>query len=163
MSRTLQNDVGSGYFEFEEQKNVLFKGNVTVHNGGFKFSFMLPKDINYAYGNGKFSYYAHGQMIDATGNYSNAIIGGMGSEILNDDEGPEIEVYMNDDKFVSGGTVNVRTGPGTSGQKLFFVKLGQSYPMLGSAKGPNGRDWYIISINGTKGYISSKYATATAA
>ena len=64
---------------------------------------------------------------------------------------------------VSGGSVYVRTGPGTSYQKLFVAKLGQSYPMLGSAKGPNGRDWYIISINGTKGYISSKYATATAA
>lgn len=148
VSRTLQNDVGSGYFEFEEQKNVLFKGNVTVHNGGFKFSFMLPKDINYAYGNGKFSYYAHGQMIDATGNYSNVIIGGMGSEILNDDEGPEIEVYMNDDKFVSGGTVN--TSP------TLFIKLKDDYGINTTGSGI-GHDLVAILDDGDNTILNDYY------
>lgn len=150
VSHTLQNDASSGYFEFEEQKNVLFKGNVSVANGGFKFSFILPKDINYSYGNGKFSYYAHGQMIDATGNYSNAIIGGMGSEVLNDSEGPDIEVYMNDEKFVSGGTVN--TSP------TLFLKLKDDYGINTTGSGI-GHDLVAILDDGDNTILNDYYVT----
>ncbi|TND04256.1 MAG: hypothetical protein FD123_3829, partial [Bacteroidetes bacterium] len=39
---TLNND-GSGVFNFSLQKNILFKGKVSVVNGDFSFSFVVPK------------------------------------------------------------------------------------------------------------------------
>lgn len=106
INNTLQNDEESLYLEFEVQKNILFKGNVTVSNGHFNYSFILPKDINYAYGPGKMSYYANSDNADATGTYTQAIIGGMSDENITDANGPDIDLYMNDEKFVNGGTVN---------------------------------------------------------
>ncbi|MCR4965879.1 MAG: type IX secretion system sortase PorU [Bacteroidales bacterium] len=103
---TLQNDPGSLPFSFEVQKSLLFKGNNTVKNGRFSFSFYVPKDINYNYGNGKISYYAHSMSSDAAGAYSDIIIGGTDTSGLNDKEGPEIELYLNDETFVNGGIVN---------------------------------------------------------
>lgn len=103
---TLQNDPDSYYFEFQTQKNILFKGNVTVKDGRFTFSFILPKDINYMYGPGKISYYAYSNNAEASGAFHEAIVGGMSATPVNDTEGPQIELYMNDENFVNGGTVN---------------------------------------------------------
>lgn len=119
INNTLQNDPGSQYFEFEVQKNILFKGNVSVKNGLFHYTFILPKDINYAYGNGKISHYGYNSVADAAGSYSNIVIGGMSDETITDANGPEIELYMNDEKFVNGGTVN--TSP------TLLVKLKDEY------------------------------------
>ena len=103
---TLQNDPASYPFSFEVQKSILFKGNNTVRDGHFTFSFYVPKDINYNYGNGKISYYARSSSSDASGAFSELIIGGTDTAGLNDKEGPEIELYLNDENFVNGGIVN---------------------------------------------------------
>ncbi|MBO4488587.1 MAG: type IX secretion system sortase PorU [Bacteroidales bacterium] len=103
---TLQNDPESRPFDFEVQKSILFKGNNTVRDGRFTFSFYVPKDINYNYGNGKISYYARSASSDAAGAFTNFIIGGTDTTGLNDKEGPEIELYLNDENFVNGGIVN---------------------------------------------------------
>lgn len=106
MVSTLENDPGSYPFSFEVQKSILFKGNNTVKNGYFTFSFYLPKDINYDYGNGKISYYARSSNSDAAGAYTDIIIGGTDTSGLDDKEGPEIELFLNDESFVNGGIVN---------------------------------------------------------
>ena len=103
---TLQNDPNSGPFDFELQKNILFRGNASVKNGLFEFSFIVPKDINYSYGNGKISYYARTNASDAAGYFDEMIIGGISEEQLNDSIGPEMEVFLNDRTFVNGGITN---------------------------------------------------------
>jgi len=103
---TLANDPSSEPFEFEVQKSVLFKGNCSVKNGHYTFSFYVPKDIDYSYGNGKISYYARSTGSDATGAFSDFIIGGTDTNGVQDKEGPTIELYMNDAGFVDGGIVN---------------------------------------------------------
>lgn len=103
---TLQNDPDSYYYEFEVQKSLLFRGNASVKNGLFEFSFIVPKDINYSYGPGKISYYARNNNSDAAGYFIEAIIGGFSSNPIEDNNGPEIALYMNDEKFVNGGTTN---------------------------------------------------------
>ncbi|MEI9910284.1 MAG: hypothetical protein WDO71_11795 [Bacteroidota bacterium] len=55
---TLANDPSSQPAIFSTQTNILFKGKASVANGRFSFSFKVPKDINYQYGNGKLSLYA---------------------------------------------------------------------------------------------------------
>jgi hypothetical protein len=90
-------------YTFQLQKNVLYKGKVSVTNGYYKFSFIVPKDIAYQYGTGRISYYAENGSEDANGFYEKIIIGGSNDSAAIDNNGPEIRLYMNDTKFVEGG------------------------------------------------------------
>lgn len=100
---TLQNDGGSA-FNFELQKNVIYKGKATVTNGDFTFTFVVPKDIIYTYDTGRISYYAvDDDGNDAHGYYENFIVGGTDTSVALDGTGPTIDLYMNDENFVNGG------------------------------------------------------------
>ncbi len=101
---TLRNEETSFTKTFSLQKNVIFNGKVSVTEGKFKFDFIVPKDINYSYGRGKISYYAFDGDIDAAGFDNSFVIGGDddGSNI-NDDEGPEIAIFLDNENFFSGG------------------------------------------------------------
>ncbi|MDP2387284.1 MAG: type IX secretion system sortase PorU [Bacteroidota bacterium] len=104
---TLGNDQGpSSVINFSMQKNVLYKGKCSVSNGEFEFTFVVPKDINYQFGNGKISYYGHNGSIDASGYYDKIVVGGSNPNAPIDNEGPQLNLYMNDDHFVYGGTTN---------------------------------------------------------
>jgi hypothetical protein len=74
-----------------------------VTNGHFSFSFVVPKDIAYAFGTGRISYYAENGSEDANGFYEKIIIGGSNDSAASDNAGPEVSLYMNDNKFVYGG------------------------------------------------------------
>ncbi len=100
---TLANSPGSSVEPFETSKNVVYKGKATVLNGVFKFSFVVPQDISFQYGNSRVSYYAENGEEDAQGYNEDAIIGGIDTAAISDDQGPDISLYMNDDSFVSGG------------------------------------------------------------
>ena len=104
---TLGNDAGSQAVPIQVQRNIVFRGKARVNNGQFSFRFIVPKDINYQYGHGRISYYADDGSTDGNGAFSNIIIGGSGNGI-DDREGPHIQAYLNDEKFVSGGITNNR-------------------------------------------------------
>ncbi|MBA3707031.1 MAG: type IX secretion system sortase PorU, partial [Bacteroidetes bacterium] len=91
---------------FSLQKNILYKGKVSVTNGYYKFSFVVPKDIAYQFGIGRISYYAENGSEDAQGNYEKVIIGGSNDLAPVDVNGPDVSLYMNDAKFVFGGLTN---------------------------------------------------------
>ncbi|MEQ9187237.1 MAG: type IX secretion system sortase PorU [Cryomorphaceae bacterium] len=100
--QTLSND-GLGPFDYKEWKNVIFKGKASVKNGEFTFEFVVPKDINRKFGIGRVNLYAEGGNRDASGDYRSFIIGGLSKNPIQDDEGPLVDLYMNDTKFVFGG------------------------------------------------------------
>lgn len=101
---TLSNDGSSSpAFSFKLQKNILYKGKVSVTNGRYSFSFIVPKDIAYQYGVGRISYYADNGTEDAQGNYEKVVIGGSNDSASSDAIGPDVNLYMNDIKFVFGG------------------------------------------------------------
>jgi hypothetical protein len=102
---TLNND-GYGSIQFKVQNNILYKGKASIHGGIFRFSFIIPKDISYAVDVGKISYYAADGSDDGAGSYRKALIGGFAGSVANDQEGPHIDLYMNDRQFVSGGITN---------------------------------------------------------
>lgn len=100
---TLANDPGAVSFSFEMLKNIIFKGKSTVENGYFKFSFIVPLDINYLIDEGKISYYAENEVIDAHGFYNKFSVGGSEDNCSGDGIGPEIDIFMNDSNFVDMG------------------------------------------------------------
>ena len=102
---TLSNDgtLSSPPFTFGVQKNILYKGKASVTNGAFKFSFVVPKDIAYAFGIGRISYYAENGTEDANGYYEKVIIGGSNDSAAIDNAGPNVDLFLNDAKFVYGG------------------------------------------------------------
>ena len=102
---TIGNDESSPVMPFKLQKNVVFRGPATVNNGVFTFSFVVPQDIQFNFGNGKISYYGrNGSNIDDAHGYNNDIVvGGFSKNPVSDNTGPEIKLYMNNQQFVSGG------------------------------------------------------------
>lgn len=102
----LRNDAASPNLTFQLQKNILYKGKATVKNGEWSFTFIVPKDISYQYGLGKLSFYAENSIEDGSGYYDSIVVGGSSGNIINDVAGPMLKLYMNDDRFVFGGTTN---------------------------------------------------------
>ncbi|MCB9294712.1 MAG: type IX secretion system sortase PorU [Lewinellaceae bacterium] len=95
-------------YPYRIQKNVLFKGRASAVNGRFRFTFVVPRDINYQFGPGKVSYYAADEstLEDAAGSYEHIIIGGSSPDALADDEGPRVDVFLNTEDFVFGSITN---------------------------------------------------------
>lgn len=91
---------------FTTQTNKIFKGEVNVENGLFKVEFIVPKDINYNVGSGKISMFAKNSSIDAWGAETNVKVGSIISNPDEDNVGPEISLFMNDESFVDGGLTN---------------------------------------------------------
>ncbi|MDD4143744.1 MAG: type IX secretion system sortase PorU [Prolixibacteraceae bacterium] len=104
MIKTLGN-AGQTPFEFKVQENIIYKGVANVIDGKFTFSFVIPKDISYSTGEGKILYYAENGQTDAHGVFDNFYIGGQGSDVV-DNQGPEIELFIDSRDFVSGDKVN---------------------------------------------------------
>jgi len=103
---TLKQDPGSYEFKFKVQRNIIFRGIATVTAGKFAINFVVPKDINYAYGFGKISYYAeNGTPLDAAGADKSIIIGG-NAGLVKDDQPPIIQAFLNTDAFAFGGITN---------------------------------------------------------
>lgn len=100
---TLGNDAGSSVTTFYMQKNALYKGKASIVDGNWEFNFLAPKDLAYNFGYGRLSFYAHNETEDGTGYYNEVVVGGYNEYAESDDHGPEIELYMNDESFVSGG------------------------------------------------------------
>ncbi len=100
---TLVTDPESNPFTFELLSAILYKGKANVVNGEFTFSFIVPKDIAYNFGYGKISYYVNNDQHDGSGYYRKVVIGGFDSNVPPDEDGPEIELYLNDENFAFGG------------------------------------------------------------
>jgi len=102
---TLGSDPDDWPEAFLVQDNYIYQGRATVTNGNFSVEFIVPRDIDYSYGFGKISYYAHSDDTDASGFCKQIIIGGSGYE-SNDNAGPDISLFINDYSFMDGGLTN---------------------------------------------------------
>ena len=100
--QTLGNDVESPIIKFSVQDKILFKGKASVKNGEFKFGFVVPIDISYKPGNGKISYYANSDYLDAMGYFDSIFVYGYDTNGVYDTEGPVIKLFFNDTLFNDG-------------------------------------------------------------
>lgn len=105
---TLNNDGYSPAINFTNLGETIFRGNASVANGKFEFSFVVPRDIRIPVGNGKISFYAKRNQIllDKTGYNTDIKIGGINENAAVDNTGPTVKLYMNDETFVNGGITN---------------------------------------------------------
>ena len=103
---TLGTNPSSDTLPFKMWKNIIYRGKSSVSNGLFSFTFKVPKDIGYSYGFSRMSLYAENGFIDASGYNDSLIIGGIDTNAIKDENGPELELYLNDENFVSGGISN---------------------------------------------------------
>lgn len=103
VGKTMGQNTSSPVISFTTQRNAMYKGKASITNGYFDFTFVVPKDINYAYGNGKISYYANNSTVDASGSDKRFVVGGLNAAGLNDNVPPTVELFLNDESFVNGG------------------------------------------------------------
>ena len=150
---TLQNDPGSPNFNFDLQKNTIYKGKTKTTNGKFSFTFLVPKDIDYNFGLGKISLYSNSDTTDAAGYTTDVIIGGAYDTTITDNKGPEVDVFMNDDKFAFGGI--------TDENPFLFCKLFDENGINTSGNGV-GHDITAVIDNDTRNIytLNDFYETA---
>jgi hypothetical protein len=105
---TLNNDGYSPSIPFDILGETILRGNASVKNGLFEFSFIVPRDIRVPLNNGKISFYAKKNQLfeDQTGYDTTIKVGGINENAIADNISPSVKLYMNDETFVSGGTTN---------------------------------------------------------
>ena len=94
--------------DFKTLGETLFRGKSSVNDGQFEFDFVVPKDVGMEIDFGKFSFYSKGNtdFTDKNGYNISVLIGGINENAAEDNDGPEINLYMNDESFISGGITN---------------------------------------------------------
>ena len=93
----------TGVINFKLRNSVIFNGKTDVKNGRFTMNFIVPRDISYRFGRGLINYYATDYDVDANGNCDSFIIGGFYDEAFEDNDPPEVRLFIDDTLFVSGG------------------------------------------------------------
>ena len=91
-------------FDYDSRNVELFKGEVSIVNGEFNFEFVVPRNINYVFGQARVSMYAQNgnNSEDAAGSLSQLILGGSASP-SSDVIGPEIKAFINNTtSYISG-------------------------------------------------------------
>ena len=149
IKKTLGQDPESPVMDFDVQNNIIYKGKVTVANGKFKFSFVVPKDIDYAYGKSKISYYAENGLDDKTGFDTTIVIGGINPNGIVDEIGPEISLYMNDENFANGGLTDTKP--------LFLAKVADENGFNTSGNGIGHDITLILDDNTANPYTLNNY------
>ena len=142
---TIGNDPKSYPAEFFVQNDCIYRGNVTVKDGKFSFSFMIPKDIFFDYGNGKISFYANNDQSDACGYWDEIIVGGLNQEAITDNMGPEIDLFMNQEDFMAGDIINP--------DPLMYVYLSDESGINSLGNGI-GHDITLLFNDGSEQYIT---------
>lgn len=88
------------------ENDVLFKGKAAVQNGRFTSTFVVPKDISFSDSAGRIVIYANDDRFTAGGSFTKLRFNGINENAVNDGRGPDMDIYLNDDRFVNGNLVN---------------------------------------------------------
>lgn len=141
---------------YNDYPSTIFSGATEVTNGLFEYTFMVPKDIRYNYGNGRIVYYAvtadSTDVSEAVGHFHDFIIGGTGSIVAVDTVGPEMRIYLNTPAFHDGDR--------TYATPRFFAELKDEHG-INTAGAGIGHDLMLIVDDDPKQiYVLNEYFTA---
>lgn len=90
---------------FSQSNAVIYQKSNQISNGNFEFSFVIPADLQNEYSPARFYYHFSNDQTEMLGYNQSKTVGGKGNGVL-DDAGPDIKLYLNDEKFVNGGITN---------------------------------------------------------
>lgn len=106
--KTLANASSSIVTSVTVQENILFKGKVTVTKGNFIVDFLLPKEVSLQK-NLKMQLTAYNELSDAISVYDKMIATDAGGVLINDNQGPDVKIFLNDINFIGGGWAAARS------------------------------------------------------
>lgn len=161
---TTKGDEGVDPKEFSLHHSILFNGKTEVVNGRFSIDFIVPRDISYRYGQGMISYYATDYQNDASGLDEDFVIGGFYEDAMLDENAPVVRLYIDDEKFVSGGVtgdsptliayVEDESGINTTG-------AGIGHDIVATLSGPTSESYilndYFVADMGSQGKGTLSY------
>ena len=98
-----ETELTANNINYKLRNSVIFNGKTKVENGRFKIDFIVPRDISYRFGQGLINYYATDYEVEANGNCDAFIIGGFYDEAFDDNDAPEVRLFIDDTLFVNGG------------------------------------------------------------
>lgn len=102
-------DESSQKVPVKARENIIYDGKASVQQGQFETTFVVPKDIAYDYGTGKIALYASNSTTDAMGANQSIVIGGTATNVPADNVPPTVNLYMDDESFVHGGSTGRTT------------------------------------------------------
>ena len=136
--------------------NTLFSGSTAVKEGRFAYTFMVPRDIRYNFGNGRIVYYAKTadslETAEGVGHFEDFVIGGTGSILTTDTTGPEMHIYLNTPAFIDGGK--------TYATPRFYADLADSSGINTAGAGIGHDLLLIVDDDAKQTYILNDYFTA---
>ncbi|UCE06361.1 MAG: type IX secretion system sortase PorU, partial [bacterium] len=91
------------HIPYVAQGKTIFRGTIHVENGQFNARFIVPKDITYGGKLGRISIYFANEQVHGSGYQDYIPVGG--TSVVQDTEGPIIDIGFEGQNFVVGGTV----------------------------------------------------------
>ena len=141
---------------YNDYPNTIFSGSTEVKDGLFNYTFMVPKDIRYNFGNGRIVYYAVTadslETAEAVGHFEQFTVGGTGSVLQTDTMGPEMHIYLNTPTF--------KDGDKTYATPRFFADLADSSGINTAGAGIGHDLMLIIDDDPKQIYSLNEYFTA---
>lgn len=107
LNKKTLNNIGvlTPVLEYTEEGSSIVKAAGTAVNGVFTAEFYVPKDINYAVGEGRILAYADNKATDVFNNQA-VQVGDINPNGINDNQPPKVKLYMNNTNFADGGITN---------------------------------------------------------
>lgn len=141
---TIANDESSLPAPFVNQDRIIYRGQVKADSGEFTILFPVPRDIDLKIGFGKVTYYGNDNGRIASGFSVNFKVGGIDEDMVNDNTGPEIGIYMN--------SLNFRSGDQTNDDPLLIARLWDEFGINLSSAGM-GHEITAVLDGNTQEYL----------
>ncbi|MTI89475.1 MAG: type IX secretion system sortase PorU [Balneolaceae bacterium] len=100
---------GNCYLEncsYAVERDILFKGKAAITNGAYTTEFIVPKDIRFTDATGRIVTFADTEGTTAGGSFTKVNFNGVNPDAENDGTGPQMDVFLNNERFVNGNLVN---------------------------------------------------------
>lgn len=91
---------------YRTENDILFKGRAAISNGVFSTNFVIPKDISSSDLNGRVVLFTNSEGITGGGSFTQFKVNGINPNAENDGTGPDLNIYLNDPRFVNGNLVS---------------------------------------------------------
>lgn len=104
-TRSITDEFGIKY-RFNLQGAMLVRASYEVKNSVIKINFVVPKDISFSENNARMFLYAYSNdKRTAAGSFQNIKIYGIDTTLANDNRGPDIKIYLDNNSFTPGDIV----------------------------------------------------------